>query len=123
MALSISLPFLLAYALLVSAILSALNKRGASTGLAAAAAAGTCLLPVLEVCVTTSGPVVAARQQLLFWLLFICLPTGVVVAVSRVGMMRNRPWGLLVVGPLSFLLSLVLITMGWNILFAPDRLG
>ena len=117
---SISLPFLMGYSLAVSTALIWLNMRG--TGIVGAA--GGTLLVCIAIAVIQSvafGSVPLTRQAVQYWGLFVLLPSAVVFAVSRVGLLQARPWSLLFLGPLTFVVAVTAVMVTYNILFASAR--
>lgn len=119
---SVSLPLLVVYSLFISGVLIWLNRRGVGT---VGAAAGT-----LAVCVAIAviqffafGPATLSRQAVQQWLLFVLVPGAVVFAASRLSVLQNRPGWLLLLGPISFLIAVVVVITAHNILFAstPSR--
>jgi hypothetical protein len=63
-----------------------------------------------------------SRQAVQHWVLFACVPSAVVFAVSRLGVLQARPWRLLIVGPLSFVVAATAVMVTYNnTLFASGR--
>jgi hypothetical protein len=62
---------------------------------------------------------VSPRQAIHDWLQFVPLPGLVVFGASRSGIFRTRPWLLLLVGPLAFVIAALGLVMTHSILFAP----
>jgi hypothetical protein len=62
-------------------------------------------------------------QALHDWLQFVPLPGLVVFAASRSGMFKERPWLLLLVGPLAFVVGALGLLLTHSILFAPAILA
>jgi hypothetical protein len=121
LAIGLSLPLLVVYPLFISAVLIWLNRRGVG---AVGAAAGT-----LAVCVAVSliqffalGPATLSRQAVQLWLLFVCVPSAVVFGVSRFGVLQARPGWLLCLGPISFVMAVVVVMVTYNILLASSSL-
>ena len=63
------------------------------------------------------------RQALQDWLQFVPLPGLVVFAASRSGIFKERPWLLLLVGPLAFLIAAAGVMLSYGILFSPAILA
>lgn len=117
---SISLPFLIGCSLAVSAVLIWLNMRGAGI----LGAAGGTLVVCIAIAVIQSvafGSVPLTRQAVQYWGLFVFLPSAVVFAVARVAILQARPWSLLFVGPLTFVVAVTAVMVTYNILFASGR--
>jgi hypothetical protein len=120
MMISISLPFLIGYSLAVSAALIWLNLRGEGM----LGAAGGTLVVCIAIAVIQSlafGSVPQTRQAVQYWGLFVLLPSAVVFAVSRAGILRTHPWSLLLLGPLTFVVAVTTVMVTYNILFASAR--
>jgi hypothetical protein len=66
---------------------------------------------------------VSPRQALHDWLEFVPLPGLVVFAASCSGVFKRRPWLLLLVGPLAFVIAALGLVMTHGILFAPAILA
>lgn len=103
---SVSLEVLLSYAFAVSAVFMALNYRGKG----AVVSAGIFLV----LCVLTGAEKAIARDNLIpthrvmeIWLVSELLPTAAVWWLSRAEFAKSRPWWLLIVGPLVFLVAVV----------------
>jgi NADH:ubiquinone oxidoreductase subunit K len=63
------------------------------------------------------------RQAVQSWLLFVSVPSAVLFAVSRLGVLESRPWLLLFLGPVLFVMAAVVATVMYNILFASSQSG
>jgi len=116
-AVSLSLPHLLLYALLISGVLVWLNGRVVGTVASAGVLLAVCIV-VAVVEALALGPATPTRQAIRLWLLFVCLPAAAVLAVSRLGFLNTRPWLLLLLGPISFVIALVVVTILHNLLIA-----
>ena len=66
---------------------------------------------------------VSPSQALHDWLQFVPLPGLVVFGASRSGIFRTRPWLLLLVGPLAFVIAALGLVMTHSMLFAPAILA
>jgi hypothetical protein len=119
---SVSLPLLLIYSLLISGILVWLNRRGVGAAGAAAATLLTCVA-VAVVQFSAFGRVLSKLQAVQFWLLFALVPGAVVFGASRLSLFQNRPWWLLLVGPVAFVFAVVVVMMAYNVLFASGHAG
>ena len=114
---SLSLPFLIGYSLAVTTALIWLNSRG--TGILWAA--GWTLLGCVAILLIQSvafGAVPVTKQVIHFWGLFVFLPSAVLMAVSRLGIVQARPWSLLLLGPLTFVVAVTAMMVAYNVLFA-----
>lgn len=117
---SISLPYLIGYSLAVSAANIWLNLRHAGI----LGAAGGTLVVCIAIAVIQSvafGSVQLTKDAVRGWVLFVLLPSAVVVVVSRAGFLQARPWALLFLGPLTFLVAVTAVMITYNILFASGR--
>jgi len=117
---SVSLPYLIGYSLVVSAAIILLHMRGAGI---LAAAAGTLLVCIAIVIIhfVVFGSAPLTRQAVQYWGLFVLLPSAVVFAVSCVAILQARPWSLLLVGPVTFVFAATAVMIAYNILFASGR--
>lgn len=116
MVVALSLPLLLLYGLAISAVLMWLKRHGVG----AVASAGVTLAVCIAVAVVQGfalGPGIPTMQSVRLWVVFVCLPAAAVFAVSQLGFLSTRPWLLLVVGPIAFLIALVFVMTLHNILF------
>ena len=117
---SVSLPFLMGYSLAVTAALVWLNRRGAGILGAAGGTLMLCIaLGLVQSVAFWSSPL--AKQAIQSWALFVVLPSAFVFAVSRLGIVQARPWGFLFLGPLTFVVAVILVTVVYNVLFASSR--
>jgi hypothetical protein len=117
---AISLPFLIGYSLAVSAVLIWLNVRGAGV----LSAAGGTVVACVAIAVIQSiafGSVPLTRPGVQYWGVFVLLPSAAVLAVSRIGILQARPWALLFLGPLTFVVAVTAVMVTYNILFASGR--
>jgi hypothetical protein len=115
--LAVSVVHVVVYSLVVSGVLIWLKIRGVGPVGAAAGTIVACVaVGIIQFFV--SGQTVVSRQAVQFWLCFVLLPGAVVFGMSRLGWLRNSPWWLLLLGPLSFVLGVVLGMVTYNVLFA-----
>lgn len=120
MMIAISLWFVLACAFIVSSALAWLNRQDASAVASAAGTLAVCLLiAAYQFRDFNSGPLLTGRFTL--WSLWVLAPSSVVFAVSRLHFVRVRPWSLMLVGPVSFVIGLTVAMTVYNILFASNR--
>jgi hypothetical protein len=115
----ISLPVAFLGAFIVSAILVALNRGGFGVVVSAGAVIVACLIVGLMQYLspgTANGP-----RAVQLWFLLLCVPMVAVFAVSRFGVVENRPWLLLLLGPLSFVFTQALVVVGLNIFTTYSR--
>src|SRR5262245_27994126 len=120
MMISISLPFLMGYSLAVSAALIWLNLGG-SGSLGAAGMTVVCCIAIAGIRAVAFGSASLTRRALQSWGLFVLTPSAVVFAVSRVALLQSRPWSLLFLGPLTFVVAVMTVMVSYNILFASAR--
>ncbi|MGA2260545.1 MAG: hypothetical protein ABSH28_03810 [Acidobacteriota bacterium] len=114
--LSINLVPLLGGSLLVSATLIIVSKRRVGVAGSAAAIIALCLvLAFVEFRDLSTGA--AVRQAVQYWLIFLCVPSAVVFALSRSGLLRRRAWLLLLAGPISFVLTIVVVVSVLHMFF------
>jgi hypothetical protein len=106
---AVSLPFVVGYSLLISVLLMWQNSRGASI----------ILLEVFEL--VTAPRFALARQGIQSWLFFFVLPSLAILWTSRLAAVRSRPWLLLVLGPLSHIVAMVVVMTAYNAVFASNR--
>src|SRR5438552_3138173 len=90
--------------LVVSAVLTWLNRRG--VGALRAAAAMVCASVAIAVVQLAVGRVLPSRQDFMLWLLFVLTPAAAVFGLSRSKVLRRRPWWLLLAGPVVFVAAL-----------------
>jgi hypothetical protein len=110
---AILLPALLLDSLVVSAVLIVLSRRGVSVAACGAATivSSLALVMVHWLIFGGAGPV---RQILQGWLLFVLAPSAAIFALSRLGLFVRRPWLLLLFGPLSFVVAVVVVVIALN---------
>jgi hypothetical protein len=112
MVLAISAPILIAYALVLSAVLAWLQRRGAAAS--GAGALVLCTFAIILQISTTPRTLVGSRGLQLAALL-VLVPSAALWAVSRLSLFSSRPWLLMILGPPSFVLALVIATIPYNI--------
>ena len=120
MMIAVSLPMLLLFAVLVSAIVMWLNARGVGV----VASAGVILVTCTVVAVLqrfTPGSIRFTPQGIRIWVVFVLLPAVSVLAISRLGLPKTKPWLLLLFGPTAFIVTLVIVMTVHNMLFASHR--
>jgi len=106
--LAISAIPLLVGSLLVSAILILLNKLKVGIVGSAAATIALCLiLGLVEFRNLSIGAVI--HKAIPFWFIFLCMPSAAVFGISRLGLLRHRAWLLLLAGPISFFITIVVV--------------
>jgi hypothetical protein len=108
----ISGPILIGYALVLSAVLAWLHPRGAAAS-AAAALAVCALLLILHLWPAPGATVRNRGFQL--WALLVLVPTGVVWVVSCLRQFSTTPWLLMIFGPMSFAIALLMAMISYNI--------
>src|SRR5947207_2490601 len=110
----IVLPPLLLDALVVSAVLVILNRRGVGLARAAVATAATTLVRVIVQWLSfgARGTVSLFLQQ---WLLWVLLPSAAILALSPARLFVRHPWLLLFLGPLSFVVALIFVAVARNL--------
>jgi hypothetical protein len=102
--------------LAISAMLIILSKL--HVGLAGSAAAIIALCVILAfVEFRISGAGFSVRQAFQGWLIFLCVPSAVVFALSRAGILRHHAWLLVLAGPISFFLTVVVVVSVLNAYF------
>ena len=116
----LSLPLLIMYSLVVSALLIWLNRRGVGP-LGAVGGTVTVSLLVLLAGLFALGTARLSRQAVQQWVLFVLLPTAAIWAVSRLGSLQRRPWWLLLAGPVTCMFAIVCVAMAYNILTSNPR--
>ena len=103
---------LIVYALILSAVLAWLRGRG--LGPAAVGGGALAVLAIYTVLELSAGPALS-RRAIQVWALFVLAPTVVVFAVSLLRVFVNRPWLLLILGPVSFVLSVLVFMVAHNV--------
>jgi hypothetical protein len=119
MAIGLSLQYLIVNAFVVSGVLFLVSRRSSALSSATAASLFVCL--VLIVGPLVLRPFVISRQIVLIWVLSIVLPAVVVLGVSRLDLVQTGPWWLLLLGPLSFLMTVLIGIVVFNVLFESGR--
>jgi hypothetical protein len=117
MMVGISLPVVLAYSLVVSGALVWLNRTGAGAIASSGVTLVICLaIGVVQVVTTRSGSL--PMSGFTFWILWVLAPNAAVLAVSALPFVRSRPWSLLLLGPLSYVVGMAVAMTTYNLLFA-----
>ncbi len=102
--------------LAISAILIILNKLHVGVAGSAASIIALCVvLAFVEFRISGAGSTV--RQAFQGWLIFLCVPSAVVFALSRSGILRHHAWLLVLAGPISFVLTVVVVVSVLNTYF------
>ena len=114
---SVSLLHEVIYAFMVSAVLIWLQIRGVGIGGRIVTTLVACIA-ILAIQLFTSGHLVVSRLAIQVWLLFVLLPCMAVYAVSRMAWVPHHPLWLLLVGPLAFIVAVLLVMVAYNIAFA-----
>jgi hypothetical protein len=94
-----------------------MTAQGTAIWKIAAAALAVCIAMV-AVQAVVSGSMPLTRHTLQYVLLFLVVPSAVVLATSRMGLLQARPWSLLLAGPVAFLCAVTATMVTYNILFA-----
>lgn len=118
---AVSLQFVVGYAVLVSAVVMWLNRRSPSAASTAGVLLALCIV-IAVVHLLPRGLAMPARQAIQIWLVFVLLPTAAVWGLSRADFLVNRPWVLLLVGPIAFMMALIVFGTAFNAVFAARRL-
>jgi hypothetical protein len=114
MMVAIMLPPLLLDSILISAVLIVLNRRGVGVAASGGATIATSLV-LMMVQWIAYGAAGSVRQILRSWLLWVLVPSAAVFALSRLGLFVGRPWLLLFLGPISFVVALVVVMIALNL--------
>jgi hypothetical protein len=109
----VSGPKLIGYALVLSAVLAWLHPRGAAAS-AAGALTACALLLIFDIWPAPRKTVSNRGFQL--WALLVIIPTAVVWAVSSLGLLSTNPWLLMILGPMSFAIALLMTMISYNII-------
>ena len=118
---AVSLPFVLGYALLASVVVMWLNRRGASAVTSGGVLLAVCIV-IAVAHVFPRGLAMSTRQAIQLWLVFVLLPSAAVWGVSRAQFLMIRPAWLLFVGPMTFIVALVVFATASNSLFTARHL-
>jgi hypothetical protein len=118
---AVSLEFVVGYALLASAVVMWLNHRRTSAVRSGAVLLALCLL-IAGAHLFPRGHAMPTRQAIQLWLVFVLLPSATVWGVSRAEFLMIRPWLLLILGPITFIVALVVFGTAANVLFATRHL-
>ncbi len=119
--LSINLIPLLTCATLISVLLIILNRLRVGVAGSIAATISLCFV-VAFVGFHNFSTGVAVRQAILYWLVLLCLPSSVVFGLSRSDLFRRNVWWLLLAGPISFIVTVV-VAVGILHIFIPSALS
>ena len=114
---AVSLQFVVGYALLASAIVMWLNRRGTSAVTSGGVLLALCIV-IAVAHLFPRGLTISTRQAIQLWLVFVLLPSAAVWAVSRAEFLSIRPSLLLFVGPITFIVALVVFATASSVLFA-----
>ena len=109
---AVSGPILIGYSLVLSAVLAWLHPRGAVVS-SAAALMLCALLLILHVWPAPQATVSSRGFRL--WSLLVLIPTGVVWGVSCLSLFSNAPALLMIFGPFSFAVALLLTMISYNL--------
>jgi hypothetical protein len=112
---AVLLPPLLLNALVVSAILVILNRRGVGFARAAAVTAAATLVLVIVQWLSL-GARGTVRQVLQYWLLWVLPPSAAILILTPTRAFVRHPWLLLLLGPISFMVALFFVTIAANLL-------
>ena len=105
-------PILIGYSLVLSAVLAWLHPRG--TAASGAGALAVCaLLMILHLWRAPRATV--SNRGFQVWALLVCAPTAAVWMVSRLSLLSATPWLLMIFGPLSFAITLLMTGVTYNI--------
>jgi hypothetical protein len=110
----VSIWLVLACGLLLSLLAFVLNARGVRVGTSAFVLLAFCF--VFGAFQSFSLRTVSISQSVGMWLGFVFLPSVGVFAVSRIPTLRVKPWLLLLVGPLSYLVTMIVAMTVVNVI-------
>ncbi len=111
---AISLPLLVAYALVVSGALVWVNKIGGGALAGAVVTLAVCVaIGLVQLWASRSTPVSPPFFRL--WGLCVLAPSTAVFVVSVLPFVRARPGSLLLLGPISFLIGMMFAMTLFNI--------
>jgi hypothetical protein len=99
---------------LISAVLIVLNRRGVGVTVSGGATIAISLVLVM-VQWLPFGAGGSVRQFLQSWLFLVLVPSAAVFALSRFRVFIDRPWLLLLLGPISFVVALVSVVIALNL--------
>jgi hypothetical protein len=120
MMVSVSVWFVLACALMVSSALAWLNRRSASALASAAATLAVSLgFAAFQFMAYRSAPL--PPRLFTLWILWVLAPSAAVFAVSRLLAFRARPWLLMLAGPVSFLVGLIVAMTVYGVFVGSGR--
>jgi hypothetical protein len=109
---SVSGPILIGYSLVLSAVLAWLHPRGAAAS-GTGALAVCALLLILHIWPAPRATIGNRGFQL--WALLVLVPSTVVWAISCLGLLSTNPWLLMILGPISFAIALLMTMIFYNI--------
>ena len=113
---AVSLQFVLGYALLASVVVMWLNRRGTGAAASGGVLLAVCILIAIAHLIPR-GLTMPTRQAIQLWLVFVVLPSAAVWGASRAQFLMSRPSLLLLVGPITFVVALVVFATASNSLF------
>jgi hypothetical protein len=108
----VSGPILIGYSLVLSAVLAWLHPRGA---VASGAGALTVCALLLVFHIWPAPRSTVSNRGFQLWALLVIIPTAIVWAISCLGLLSTNPWLLMIVGPFSFAVALLMTMMSYNI--------
>jgi hypothetical protein len=117
---AISLPVIVAYSLVLSGALVWTNKFGRGALANALVTLAPCVaIGLIHLLASRSAP--ASFPFFSAWALSVLVPSIGVFAVSVLPVARARPWSLMLLGPVSFLVGMIVSVTLFNILFGSGR--
>jgi hypothetical protein len=105
-------PILIGYSLVLSAVLAWLHPRGAA---ASGAGALTVCAFLLIFHLRKNPRATVSNRGFQLWALLVVVPTTIVWMVSCLSLFANTPWLLMIFGPLSFAVALLMTGVTYNI--------
>jgi hypothetical protein len=108
----VSGPILIGYSLVLSAVLAWLHPRGAA---ASGAGALTVCAFLLILHIWPVPRKIVSNRGFQLWALLVLIPTAVVWAISCLSLFSNAPALLMIFGPFSFAVALLMTMMSYNI--------
>src|SRR3990170_4869711 len=108
----VSGPILIGYSLVLSAVLAWLHPRGA---VASGAGALTVCALLLVFHIWPAPRSTVSNRGFQLWALLVLVPTAVVWGVSCLSLFSNAPALLMIFGPFSFAVALLMTMMSYNI--------
>lgn len=113
MLIAVSLSLVIACGLLLTGLALVLNVRGVGLATSAVAMLTVCVLIGAVQAVSLRN--VTLAQSVGMWLGFVALPAIAVLGVSRIPLVRTRSWALLLIGPVSYLFSMMVAVTLFNL--------